>query len=342
MKKVILSFIGLSLMVACKDDKPETTSNPDTGSKNVWVLNEGNYSAGNSALGVYNLDSKEYSDNVFQTINNRQLGDVLQSATEIDGEVFLVVNNSGKIEVVNEETFESTGTISGLTSPRYVVQVSPSQALVSDLFSDSLAVIDPATKKITDYINISSSSEEMVKVGSKVFITNTYSTHITVLDLTDNSTSTITTTFNPSAIGTDKNGKVWVLCGGDATNSVNGALELINPSSESIENTIDLGSASYSNKLVFNTNGDSLYYMTGSVYKMPINATSAPTTPIIDGASFNYAIYGIGYDAANNELWIGDAKDFNQKGEVFIYSSSGNLKSSFGVNVNPNGFYIGE
>ncbi len=342
MKKFILSFIGLSLMVACTDDKPETTPNPDPGASNVWVLNEGNFQQGNSALGAYDLKSKEYSDNVFQTINNRQLGDVLQSATAIDGEVFLVINNSGKIEVVNEETFESTGTISGLSSPRYVLQVSASEALVSDLFSDSLAVIDPAMKKITDYINISSTSEEMVKVGSKVFITNTYTSHITVLDLTDNSTSTITTTFNPTAIGSDKNGKVWVLCGGDVANSVNGTLEVINPSTETIENTIDLGASSYTNKMTFNANADSIYYMTGSVYKIGINQTSAPTTPFIDGADFNYAIYGIGYRAAGNEVWIGDAKDFNQKGEVFIYSSSGKLKNSFDVNINPNGFYMGE
>ena len=173
MKKVILSFIGLSLMVGCKDDKPDPIITPDPGAQNVWVLNEGNFQGGNCALGVYDLDSEVYSDKVFQTINNRQLGDVLQSATAIDGEVFLVVNNSGKIEVVNEETFESTGTISGLTSPRFILPISASEALVSDLFSDSLAVIDPATKKVTDYINISSSSEEMVKVGNKVFITNT-------------------------------------------------------------------------------------------------------------------------------------------------------------------------
>lgn len=342
MKKVILSFIGLSLMVACKDDKPETTTNPDTGSKNVWILNEGNFQAGNSALGMYDLESKKYTDNVFQTINNRQLGDILQSATKIDGEVFLVINNSGKIEVVNEETLESTGTISGLTSPRYVLQVSPSKALVSDLFSDSLAVIDPATKKITNYINISSSSEEMVKVGSKVFITNTYTSHITVLDLTDNSTSTITTTFNPTAVDVDKNGKVWVLCGGDVANSENGALEIIDPSTEAIESTIDLGAGSYTNKMAFNANGDSLYFLTGNVYKMSISATNAPSRAFIDGSTFNFAIYGIGYNATNNEIWIADAKDFNQKGEVFIYSSSGSQKNSFGVNVNPNGFYMGE
>ncbi len=338
MKKLIYSLLGLSLMASCVDDKPETPEVVKPGANKVWVLNEGNFQAGNSTLGVYDVDSNTYSANVFSSTNARKLGDVLQSATQIENEVYLVINNSGKIEVVNKDNFESTGTITGFKSPRFALKVSPTEVLVSDLFSDSLAVVNPVTKTISRYINISSSSEEMVLINGKVFITNTYTSHITVLDWATENVSTITTTFNPTAIDVDKNGMLWVLCGGDPFNNVNGALEVIDAGSETVTKTISLGSGSYTNKLVFNTNRDSLYFLTGDVYKMSINATAEPATSFI--ASNNNSFYGLGYRAESNEVWLSDAIDFIQKGQVLVYGRNGSFKKSFGSGINPNGFWI--
>lgn len=339
MKKLTFLLLGLSLTIACTDDKPNSPDPVSPGVDNVWVLNEGNFQAGNAELGVYNSSENKYSAKVFASTNNRQLGDVLHSATEINGEVFLVLNNSGKIEAVDSKTFESTGAISGLSSPRFIIEVSPFAAYVSDLFSDSIAVVDPATKTINYYINISSTSEEMTLVDGKVFIANPYTSHITVVNVADESVSTINTTFNPTAIGTDKAGKVWVLCGGDVMNNINGALEVIDPATQQVEKTIALSSASYTNKMTFNVSGDSLYFLTGNLYKMAIAATAAPSTPFIDGS--NNSFYGLGYHIDHNELWLTDAKDFNQKGEVMIYSGSGKLKSSFTAGIVPNGFWMG-
>lgn len=339
MKKLTFLLFGLSLTIACTDDKPNSPDPVSPGVDNVWVLNEGNFQAGNAELGIYNTTENKYSAKVFASTNNRQLGDVLHSATEINGEVFLVVNNSGKIEAVDSETFESTGTIGGLSSPRFILEVSPSAAYVSDLFSDSLAVVDPVTKTIDHYINISSTSEEMALVDGKVFIANPYTSHITVVDVEDETVGTINTSFNPTAIGTDGNGNVWVLCGGDVMNNVNGALEMIDPATQQVEKTIALSSASYTNKMTFNENRDSLYFLTGNLYKMAVTATAAPSTPFIDGS--NNSFYGLGYHNEQNELWLTDAKDFNQKGEVMIYSRNGKLKNSFSAGIAPNGFWMG-
>ncbi len=338
MKKLIYSLLGLSLLASCEDDKPKTPDTVTPGANKVWILNEGNFQAGNSTLGVYDVDSNTYSSDVFATINNRQLGDVLQSATQVENEVYLVVNNSGKIEVVNKDNFESTGTITGFKSPRFALKVSPTEVLVSDLFSDSLAVVNPVSKTIERYINISSTSEEMAMTNGKVFITNTYTSHITVLDLATDSVSTVATTFNPTAIGVDKNGKVWVLCGGDPFNSINGALEVIDGTTEMVIKTIVLSAGSYTNKMVFNANSDSLYFLTGDVYKISIDATFEPTAPFI--TSNNNSFYGMGYRAESKEVWLGDAKDFNQKGQVLIYGRNGSFKKSFGSGINPNGFWI--
>jgi hypothetical protein len=338
MKKLICSLAALAVLVSCEDDKPNIPTPVKPGNNKVWVLNEGNFQAGNSTLGVYDVDSNSYATDIFSVVNNRPLGDVLQSALQVENEIYLIVNNSGKIEVINKDNFESTGTISGLKSPRYALQVSPTEILVSDLFSDSVAVINPATKMVESHINISSSSEEMAMVNGKIFITNTYTSHITVIDWATKNVSTIATTFNPTAIGIDKNGKAWVLCGGDPFNSVNGAIEVINTNTESVEKTIALNQGSYTNKIAFNTNKDSLYYLTGGVYKMSIDGTSEPATPTISAGSNSF--YGLSYNAEAEQVWLADAKDFNQKGQVLLFSRNGELVHSFDAGINPNGFLM--
>lgn len=338
MKKVILPALGLMLLVSCEDDKPQSPGSVATSIDNVWVLNEGNFQSGNSELGVYNIDEDTYSANVFTTTNTRQLGDVLQSAAQVDNEVYLVINNSGKIEVVDHDNFASTGTITGFTSPRYALKVSASEVYVSDLFSDSIAVVNPATKTIDRYIDISSTSEQMVMSNGKVFVANTFTSHITVIDVTSGVISTVATSFSPTALDIDKDGKVWVLCGGDPFNNVNGAVEVVDPSIEMVTKTIALNGSSYTNKMAFNEDKDSLYFLQNDVYKVAITATDLPTTPFLSGSSNSF--YGLDYIADIKQVWLTDAKDFSQKGEVIRYSRSGNQMGSFACGISPNGFWV--
>ena len=54
---------------------------------------------GNAELGFINNGLKQRLDNVFQSANNRNLGDVFQSMNIINEQAYLVINNSGKIEI---------------------------------------------------------------------------------------------------------------------------------------------------------------------------------------------------------------------------------------------------
>lgn len=339
MKKLIIGGLALVFSLSsCKKDEPDTNNPNDPGSNNVLVINEGAFQAGNGSLGVYNLDDSTYAANVFASKNGRPLGDVFQSMAEINDELYLVINNFGRIEVVDSEDFTSTGTISGLNSPRYILPVGNSLAYVSDLYSDSVAVVDLNTKTIDHYINISASSEQMVKVGDKVYITNPYISHITVINTLTEKVSTITTTFNPYAIGLDAGNQLLVLCGGDQFQGISGSVDVIDPSTDQVSRQVVLSGSSYTNQMAFNSTRDSVYLLTGNVYKMATTATTAPASAFIDGS--NRSFYGIGYHSDNNQIWLGDAKDYVQQGEVLIYNRSGNLAQSFNCGIDPNGFYF--
>ncbi|MGB0177414.1 MAG: hypothetical protein ACPF9D_09615, partial [Owenweeksia sp.] len=76
MKKFLLGGLAFLLTLSsCKKDEPDNPDNNNPGIKNVLVINEGAFQAGNASLGVYNLETNAYAKQVFAANNNRPLGD---------------------------------------------------------------------------------------------------------------------------------------------------------------------------------------------------------------------------------------------------------------------------
>ena len=68
--------------------------------------------------------------NSFLKCNGRPLGDVPNSMIINGYLAYIVVNNSGKIEVINRNSLESVATINGLISPRNMAVVNDNKAYV--------------------------------------------------------------------------------------------------------------------------------------------------------------------------------------------------------------------
>lgn len=142
--------------------------------KGILVLNEGNFGQANASVTSYNPESGEVSQNRYENVNGSPIGDVLYSATEIGDRLYLVVNNSSKIEVVDKETFTKIATIriANEASPRELVKVSETKAYVTNLFGNSVSVINLETNEEVSTIAVGSNPEGIAVVDELAYVAN--------------------------------------------------------------------------------------------------------------------------------------------------------------------------
>ena len=297
----------------------------------VFVLNEGNFNGGNASLSFYNKNSEMMSNGVFTSVNSIPLGDVAQSMEIRDGKGYIVVNNSGKVEVINLSDLTSVGTITGLPSPRYITFVTSTKAYVSDLFSGTISSFNPQTLAVSGGVSVSGQVEQMEYVGGNVIVAGSGANMVYKLNpATDALTDSVNAGVGPSNLAVDMNGKVWVLTnGGFGTEFPK--LVRINPSDLSIELTLDFPSTNnYPGNLEIDGSGTSLFFVDGQVFKMSIADVALPSAPFASAFA-----YKCGVDPIGGLVYISDADDFNSNGSVYRYQADGTPVDTFGVGVIP-------
>ena len=334
-----LAFLLLPVLNACKKETPETPIEQAKSGKSVFVLNEGTFNWGNASLDLINTETGTLTEDVFMTANKRPLGDVLQSLTFIDKQAWLVVNNSMKIERINPENFISTGIIQPLTSPRYLLPLE-NKVYVSDLYADKIHILNRQTGAITGGIKCSGWTEEMLLVNNQVWVCNVRKAKVYVIDpQADVITDSITVGDAPRSIVQDNKGQVWVLCEGKIPpGETTGSLWKIDAQSRMVLSSFTFPAKSHPSALCTNADKSSLLFLLNGLYQMPVDAANLPDKPWIEQEQRLF--YGLAVNPADNTIWLSDAKDYVQKGEVIQLNPDGTIKTSWKAGVAPRAFYF--
>lgn len=338
MKKSLLYFSVFIIIISCKKDSvidSDVSFKAESGG--VYIANEGNFQSGNSSLTYYNPINESINNDPFNQANHQALGDICQSMSIINGKLLIVVNNSGKIEVCNPYTLVKEFTISGLTSPRYVIPVNNSKAYISDAYSNYLSIIDLTNFTVSGTIALKGWTEQMLQLNNNIFVTNTSSEYVYIIDpVYDILSDSILISKGANSILEDVNGKIWVLCGGDYLNTYDATLYRINPLNKMVEHSFMFASGDFPSRLCINDSGDSLYFLNNGIYKLSVLDQSLPALPFIASSGNNF--YGLGINKIKNEIYVSDAIDFIQKGKVFRYRANGSEIDNFLVGIIPGDF----
>ena len=117
----LIALLGLGGCDNVGDNDEEEFSVSGNG---VFILNEGNFNAGNATLSYYDPVEKSVENGVFYRANDRKLGDTGQSIMIYDGMAYIAVENSGIIWGIDVTTFKVCGQLTAegtkIINPRYV------------------------------------------------------------------------------------------------------------------------------------------------------------------------------------------------------------------------------
>ncbi|HNX85983.1 MAG TPA: YncE family protein [Bacteroidales bacterium] len=327
-------------------DPYDTTTKPAEYGKGVFVINEGNYNWGNASVTFVDYTTGIATQNIFTKENGRNLGDVAQSMKIINGKGYIVVNNSYIIEIVDIQTFKSIQTIKGFPSPRHIGVINSKKAYVSNL-KKGISILNLVTNEITGTILIEGWTENLVLCDKFMFVTcigeyrepsSKRHQWIAVLDTeSDQVVDTLPCGKEPIGMVMDKNNKIWVLCSGGYDFYERPSLMRINPSNRAIEEVIPFqASQRVPGKLTINTAGDTLYFLNGGIFRMPIQSETIPANPWIP--SNGRLLYGLSVHPVNRTVFVSDALDYVQNGVVYQYDPNGVLIRQFTVGRIPGSF----
>ncbi|MBW7887941.1 MAG: hypothetical protein H3C35_06225 [Bacteroidetes bacterium] len=343
MKKYVLLVCSLILFGCSKESPADSSNELPANTKGVFILNEGGFGKVNASLSLYIPDSHKVYQNIFETANNRSLGDVANDMILFDNKGYIVVQNSDKVEVVSLETKKSLGVMSlpGKT-PNKILIISTSKGYITNLYKQSVTAFNPSTLAVLkDSIAVGNNPQSMAYVNGKVYVCNSgYGSDntVSVINPTNDSVvKAIVTAAGPSEIGVDKNGKVIILCTGysDWSNSANdtpGNISIVDPAVDSVVQTIPFSLSQYGHpmKMSLSTSGDGFTFTNKGITKF--NTTSGTITAESYIPKNGYTLK---VDNDNGELYVGDAMDFVQNGLMYRYSKQGNLQDSMTVGIIP-------
>ncbi|MBI1223477.1 MAG: hypothetical protein GC180_12810 [Bacteroidetes bacterium] len=320
-------------LISCFKEPDTKTITTPIGSQTLLVLNEGNFQWGNASVTRYMMHDQSYDDqDLFSQANGRPLGDVLQSAMLIDGQIWLVVNNSGRIEVVDKSSFKLVHSLTDFNSPRYLCPIDSGLLLVSDLYDDSISVLHQSDGSLQQKIALKGWTEQMLRLGDDVWVSNPNSYKIYQLDedslyLKDS----IDIGFGSFALSSDSQNRIWIATKGDKTLGIPAQIHCLDPNTKSMIHSLNIGTEPI---IDFYLKGDFVYYIQNNkLYRFPTDSPTAPGDLLYDKGGNLYAV-----ELHDNRIFICDAVDFVQRGKVIVLDTSGAETHSFLAGRIPNGF----
>ena len=314
----------------------------------LFITNEGNFQYGNATLSFYDPVSKHVENELFYRANAMKLGDVAQSMVIRNGIGWVVVNNSHVIFAIDINTGKEIGRIVNLTSPRYIHFLSDEKAYVTQIWDNRIFIVNPSSLSITGYIECpdmtmeQGSTEQMVQVGKYVY-TNCWSYQNRILKIdteTDKVVAELEVGIQPTSLVLDKNNKIWTVTDGGYSGSPYGyeapSLYKIDPVTFTIEKRFRFSLGDWPSEVQINGDGSKFYWINDDIWEMDVDKGTLPSKPFIAAKGTIY--YGLTVDPVKGDVYVADAIDYQQQGQILRYSKEGELLDTFYVGIIPGAF----
>lgn len=332
---LFLSFIPF--LNSCVEDSPDPTETTTAKySDGVLVVNQGNFADADGSLDFFGFEESALSRNVYENENGEAVNGIIEDVAFYNDKMFIISNVADRIIITDADSLREISSLQGpeLVTPRYFT-ASGDKGYVSvwgaytipgyTLDASSVAILDLNTNSLLSSIPVPAGPEGIIAVGNKVFVANSATDTLTVIDTrTDAVIEKIKTRAAPKHFVLDEAENLWVVYG-------SGFIAQIDPETYEEEHLLELAGDSPSGKIQLV--GNTLYYHTSrygqegeifnALYKVNLSAsgTSSPekilekenmSTFAIDPATGNiYAGIAAGAEASTIVIFDQEGKELD-------------------------------
>jgi len=338
--KLIIACLFLAVYTGCASETNAPTDNILIGSRAMFVLNQGSFSKTNASLDAIIFKDDNVRSNLF---NN--LGDVGNDIQLINGKLYIVLDNSDKIEVLDPATLKEIAKIQfdGGSIPWKIKQTSATEAVVSDnaFQKNEMYVIDLTTNTIKTRITANASTIDLGTMKGNLYAT-TYSNELLKVNPSTNAVTSRASNVGdyPTMLLADSiHNKVIVFSQGGYSPKTPPAIKWLNPETLVTTDSLVYDTMTYlagyipalEKKLAF-------VILNGDIAKLDLD-TKKLTKSFISVGSGDGFLGGI-YDASKDELYLGRG-GYSTNGKVEVYdATTGALKRSYTAGIAPSFFTL--
>ncbi len=343
------------LVVPTEYDIIGSTAAPDSRIRGFYLVNEGNMGSNKCTLDYCDYLTGLYARNFYAERNPdviKELGDVGNDIGIYGSKLYVVVNCSHKVEVLDAHTGVRIGQVD-IPNCRYV-RFHRGKAYVSSYVGPVL--IDPSAPKGAVYemdtttlrvmrkVTVGYQPEEMEIVDDYMYVANSggyrppqYDNTVSVVQMLDfKQVRQIPVGINLHRLKKDRYKKLWVTSRGDYMNRPSRLYVLEKKAGYNRMEVTDTIPVACSNMAI---KGDSLYYYATEWNNFTASNTISygiidvrtkkvvSTSFITDGTEKDIEIpYGIAVHPETGEILVTDAKNYVSSGALHCYSPTGKKK----------------
>ena len=343
LNKFGILLLVISFAIACKKHKPKDPVSTNM-SNGIIVLNEGLFQQNNSSLTWVDFTQNTSDNSFFETKIGRGLGDTGNDMVRYGGKIYIVVNVSSTLEVLDaytgkliKQVLMQTG-VGAAKQPRSIT-ISGGNVFVS-CFDGFVDVLDTTNIQLVTRIAVGKNPDQICASGGNVYVSNSGGLDFPILDSTVSviSATSLTETVkivvgkNPGAIAADGQGNVFVAVRGNYS-SVQPKFVKISSSTNTISFTANWSVSEITvvnNKLMMIAESG----VSQAIWVYDIASNVIENTSFLSGATLTKP-YHMQINPVTGLIYLTDAKNYTTTGELYEFNASGSFLRKWNTGINP-------
>ncbi len=355
MKRLIpyITLLIVLLLAGCDDmkDIPLPIDLPTTANETgkMYVLSEGLFNMNNSKLCLLNFDNHSLNSDYFLFVNNRSLGDTGNDMKVYGSKLWIVMNVSSQIEVLDLKSGISIKRIAFFNEnnvprqPRYIT-FSENKAYICS-FDGTVARIDTSSLTVEAITRVGRNPDGIAVANGKLYVSNSgglekanYDSTISVVNLNSFSEiKKINVGINPFKLDVDSKGDVYSVVRGNNSTVKASFCRISSQSDEVIQTFNNLPALNF----IIKNDTAYLYSFNYSNNSYWVKTFDCKTEQIIsenfisDGTTL-VRPFGIYIHPNNGHVYLTDALNYTIKGDLYCFNRNGKLQYKVeSVGLNP-------